>query len=39
MPLPEAGKLAGLVAAEVLTRFGARIEHSLAPLVEQARAA
>ncbi len=39
MPLAEAGRLAGLVAAEVLTRFGARIEHSLAPLVEQARAA
>lgn len=39
MPLPEAGRLAGLVAAEVLTRFGARIEHSLVPLVEQARAA
>jgi sugar/nucleoside kinase (ribokinase family) len=39
MPLPEAGRLAGLVAAEVLGRFGARIEHSLAPLVEQARAA
>ncbi|MEL6961243.1 MAG: adenosine kinase [Pseudomonadota bacterium] len=39
MPLPEAGTLAGLVAAEVLTRYGARIDHSLVPLVEQARAA
>ncbi|MEM9625692.1 MAG: adenosine kinase [Pseudomonadota bacterium] len=39
MPLPAAGRLAGLVAAEVLTRYGARVEHSLRPLVEQAIAA
>lgn len=39
MPLPAAGRLAGLVAAEVLTRYGARVEHSLAPLVERAIAA
>ena len=39
MPLPEAGRLAGLVAAEVLTRYGARIEHPLTPLIEQAKQA
>ncbi|MGI9502753.1 MAG: adenosine kinase [Geminicoccaceae bacterium] len=39
MPLPEAGRLAGLVAAEVLTRYGARIEHPLTPLIDQAKAA
>ncbi len=39
MPLPAAGKLAGLVAAEILTRYGARVEHALTPLVEQAIAA
>ena len=39
MPLPAAGRLAGLVAAEVLTRYGARVEHSLRPLVDRAIAA
>ncbi|MGI9500179.1 MAG: PfkB family carbohydrate kinase, partial [Geminicoccaceae bacterium] len=39
MPLPAAGRLAGLAAAEILSRYGARIEHSLAPLVERAAAA
>jgi len=39
MPLPETGRLAGLVAAEVLTRYGARIEHALTPLIERAKAA
>ena len=39
MPLPAAGRLAGLVAAEVLGHFGARLDHSLAPLVERAIAA
>jgi len=39
MSLPEAGKLAGLVAAEVLTRYGARIEHPLTPLIQRAKAA
>lgn len=39
MSLPAAGKLAGLVAAEILTRYGARVEHALTPLVEQAIAA
>ena len=38
MALPAAGRLAGLMAAEVLTRFGARIEHSLTPLIEKAAA-
>lgn len=36
MSLQEAGRLGGLAAAEVLTRYGARIEHSLQPLVERA---
>lgn len=39
MPLPAAGRLAGLVAAEVLTRYGARIEHTLVPLIDRAKAA
>lgn len=39
MPLPAAGRLGGLVAAEVLTRYGARVEHSLTPLIERAEAA
>ncbi|MGI9418001.1 MAG: adenosine kinase [Geminicoccaceae bacterium] len=38
MPLPAAGRLAGLTAAEVLTRYGARIEHPLTTLVERAAA-
>ncbi len=36
LPLPAAGRLASLAAAEVLGRYGARIEHSLAPLVAAA---
>lgn len=35
LPLPLAGRLASLTAAEVLSRYGARIEHSLRPLVDQ----
>ena len=38
MPLPNAGRLASMTAAEVLSRYGARVDHSLSPLVEQAMA-
>ncbi|MGI9450099.1 MAG: adenosine kinase, partial [Geminicoccaceae bacterium] len=34
MPLPACGRLGGLMAAEVLGQYGARIEHSLTPLIE-----
>ncbi|MGI9435124.1 MAG: adenosine kinase [Geminicoccaceae bacterium] len=36
MPLLKCGRLAGLTAAEVLSRYGARIEHPLTPLIEAA---
>lgn len=38
MPLPACGRLAGLAAADVLGQYGARVEHSLAPLVRTALA-
>ncbi len=38
MPLPAAGRLAGLAAAEALARYGARVEHSLEPLIGRAAA-
>lgn len=37
MPLAASGRLGGLLAAEVITRYGARIEHSLKPLIDAAR--
>jgi sugar/nucleoside kinase (ribokinase family) len=37
MPLPMCGRLASLAAAAVLGHYGARVEHSLAPLVHAAR--
>lgn len=36
MPLPSCGRLGGLVAAEVLGRYGARVEHSLKHLIKAA---
>lgn len=36
MPLPACGRLASLLAAEVLGQYGARVEHSLMPLIETA---
>lgn len=37
MPLSACGRLAGLLAAEVLGQYGARVEHPLTPLIEAAR--
>jgi len=39
MPLPAAGRLASLAAGEVLSRYGARVEQALSPLVERAMTA
>ena len=36
LPLPAAGRLASLTAAEVLSRYGARVERPLMPLVGKA---
>lgn len=36
LPLPACGRLGGLAAAEVLERYGARVEHALTPLVRKA---
>lgn len=36
LPLPACGRLGGLAAAEVLERYGARVEHALTPLVQKA---
>lgn len=39
MPLPAAGRLGGLLAAEVISRYGARVGGSLTSLIEEAKAA
>jgi sugar/nucleoside kinase (ribokinase family) len=36
MALPACGRLGGLLAAEVLGQYGARVEHSLKPLIKAA---
>ena len=36
LPLPSCGRLGSLVAAEVLGQYGARVEHSLRPLIDTA---
>ena len=36
MPLPAAGRLASLCAAEILSRYGARVERPLTPLISKA---
>ncbi|MEZ5930359.1 MAG: adenosine kinase [Alphaproteobacteria bacterium] len=36
LPLPAAGRLASLTAAEILSRYGARVERPLMPLVGKA---
>lgn len=36
LPLPAAGRLASLCAAEVLSRYGARVERPLTPLIGKA---
>ena len=36
LPLPAAGRLASLTAAEVLSRYGARVERPLIPLIKTA---
>ncbi len=38
LPLPACGRLGGLLAAEILGQYGARVEHSLKPLIETATA-
>jgi sugar/nucleoside kinase (ribokinase family) len=38
MPLAACGRLGGLAAAEVLGQYGARVEHSLKPLIAVANA-
>ena len=36
LPLDASGRLGGLLAAEVLGRYGARVDHALTPLIEAA---